>query len=172
MNDITYDLFFTGKDDPRACVIIGEDTKPVFFSFETFDRGLAYNTQTIVTRGKELIASLEWTVGNHLGMATINSRRLPMSHLVLPGSTVNARNFVSSSDGRRYEWRRCYPDGSAYDLFLLPSNVRIAAFRRMHTPTVVGPSHALLQYQFSHDLLLLEALLSLCLFRWIDLHGM
>lgn len=32
----TYDLFFTGRDDPRdACVIIGRDVKPVFFEFET-----------------------------------------------------------------------------------------------------------------------------------------
>lgn len=99
----TYDLFFTGKDDPRTCVIIGEDTKPVFFSFETFDRDLTVNTRTIVgteagtqggviiylqvTRGKDLLASLEWSPGNHLGMAIVGTRRIPMSHLVLPSPT-------------------------------------------------------------------------------------
>ncbi|KAJ4000054.1 hypothetical protein F5050DRAFT_693989 [Lentinula boryana] len=170
MSEPTYDLFFTGKDDPRNCVVIGEDTKPVFFSFETFQRDLS--TRTIVTRGKDLIASLEWSPGNHLGMVNIGTRQLLMSQLVQPGSSNNVRNFVSSSDGRTYEWRRCYPDTSGYDLFLLPNDIRIAAFRKMNTQTVVGPSHALLQYQFAHDPLLLEALLSLCLFRWIDLHGL
>ncbi|KAJ3906420.1 hypothetical protein F5879DRAFT_645428 [Lentinula edodes] len=189
MGEPTYDLFFTGQDDPRNCVVIGEDTKPVFFSFETFQRDLS--TRTMVTRGKDLIASLEWSPGNRLGMVNIGTRQLLMSQLVLPGSSSQSvayssplflvlldsvgdsvRNFVSGSDGRTYEWRRCYPDTSGYDLFLLPNNMRIAAFRKMNAQTVVGPSHALLQYQFVHDPLLLEALLSLCIFRWTDLHGL
>ena len=31
----TYQLFFTGRDDPRCCMLIGEDTKPVYLSFDT-----------------------------------------------------------------------------------------------------------------------------------------
>lgn len=32
----TYDLYFTGKDDARdGLIVIGEDTKPIFFMFET-----------------------------------------------------------------------------------------------------------------------------------------
>ena len=31
----TYDLYFTGRDDPRSCVVIGEDTKPIYLVFET-----------------------------------------------------------------------------------------------------------------------------------------
>ena len=31
-----FEVFFTGKDDPRdGCVVIGEDTKPIFYRFET-----------------------------------------------------------------------------------------------------------------------------------------
>lgn len=31
-----YEVFFTGRDDPRdGCIIIGEDTKPIFYRFET-----------------------------------------------------------------------------------------------------------------------------------------
>lgn len=31
-----YEVFFTGKDDPRhGAIVIGEDTKPQFFRFET-----------------------------------------------------------------------------------------------------------------------------------------
>ncbi|KAJ3977187.1 hypothetical protein EV361DRAFT_788937 [Lentinula raphanica] len=174
MSEPTYNLFFTGKDDPRNCVVIGEDTKPVFFSFETFQRDQV-STRTIVssvTRGKDLIASLEWSPGNQLGMVNIGTRQLFMSQLVQPGSSSHVRNFVSSSDGRTYEWRRSYSDTSSYTLFLLPNNIQIATFQKMNTQTVVGPSHALLQYHFAHDPLLLEAILSLCLFRWIDLHGM
>ncbi|KAJ3896566.1 hypothetical protein GG344DRAFT_36579 [Lentinula edodes] len=170
MGEPTYDLFFTGQDDPRNCVVIGEDTKPVFFSFETFQRDLS--TRTMVSKAsKDLIASLEWSPGNRLGMVNIGTRQLLMSQLVLPGSSSQSVAY-SSSDGRTYEWRRCYPDTSGYDLFLLPNNMRIAAFRKMNAQTVVGPSHALLQYQFVHDPLLLEALLSLCIFRWTDLHGL
>lgn len=48
MADTTYDLFFTGRDDPRKCVIIGEDTKPIYLCFETPERGLLFNTRTMV----------------------------------------------------------------------------------------------------------------------------
>ena len=31
-----YEVFFTGNDDPRdGCVVIGEDTKPIFYRFDT-----------------------------------------------------------------------------------------------------------------------------------------
>ena len=31
-----YEVFFTGKDDPRdGCIVIGEDTKPIFYRFDT-----------------------------------------------------------------------------------------------------------------------------------------
>jgi len=35
MGDRMYDLYFTGKDDFRDCIIIGEDTRPVYIEFET-----------------------------------------------------------------------------------------------------------------------------------------
>lgn len=50
MASTTYDLFFTGRDDPRSCVIIGEDTKPVYFCFETAERNLLTpNVRTMVS---------------------------------------------------------------------------------------------------------------------------
>jgi hypothetical protein len=48
MTDSTYDLFFTGKDDPRHCVIIGEDKKAVYLCFDTPERGVAQTTTTSV----------------------------------------------------------------------------------------------------------------------------
>lgn len=36
MSSFEFEIFFTGRDDPRdGCIVIGEDTKPVFFEFET-----------------------------------------------------------------------------------------------------------------------------------------
>jgi hypothetical protein len=46
--------------------------------------------------------------------------------------------------------------------------VKIAFFQRFSQQTPIGPSHATLEYYFSHDLLLLEALLALNLNRWLD----
>jgi hypothetical protein len=30
-----FQICFSGRDDPRDCIIIGNDTKPVYFEFET-----------------------------------------------------------------------------------------------------------------------------------------
>ncbi|GLB35397.1 hypothetical protein LshimejAT787_0209620 [Lyophyllum shimeji] len=171
MSPPTYTLFFTGRDDPRCCDIIGEDTRPVYFCFETPERAMMMpNVRTTLYRNnKEACARFEWSPGNHLGSATIGSRQLPMSHLVLPGSSTNARAFVSA-DGKKFEWRQRRDNSTSYDLYS-SQNVQIAAFRRYSQTTFVGPSHGFLQYTFNHDLLLVEALLALCLNRWIDLHG-
>ncbi|THU90682.1 hypothetical protein K435DRAFT_672549 [Dendrothele bispora CBS 962.96] len=169
----TYDLFFTGREDPRSCTIIGEDTKPVFFSFETLERGMMFNTRTnVMLYSEKLVATLDWSPGDHMGSFCIGSSRMSMSQLVLPGSVPNARGFFSSVDGRRFEWRKSHGGPASYDLFLLPNNVQVAAYRRYISSTTVGPSHGLLQYKFSNDLLLLESLLSLCLVRWIDTWGL
>ncbi|KAK0210576.1 hypothetical protein DFS33DRAFT_1370995 [Desarmillaria ectypa] len=171
MADPTYDLFFTGRDDPRSCVIIGEDTKPIYLCFDTPERSIAPSIRTtVLSNNKDLVASFDWSPGNHLGRVTIGKRQIPMSHLVRPGSRQNARSFVSS-DGRQLEWRKCPNDPTSYDLYVAP-NFQIAAFRRYVSSTAVGPTHGLLQYKFNHDTLLVEALLALALNRWIDLHGM
>ncbi|KAF8959076.1 hypothetical protein BDZ97DRAFT_1906324 [Flammula alnicola] len=155
MASTTYDLFFTGRDDPRSCVIIGEDTKPVYFCFETTERNLMPNVRTMS--------------GEPSGGATIGNRQIPMSQLVLAGSSNSARAFISA-DGKRFEWRRNRENPTSYDLYA-SQNMRIACFRRFTHATVIGPSHALLQYTFTQDWLLIEALVALCVNRWIDVHG-
>ncbi|KAJ8078706.1 hypothetical protein PM082_012989 [Marasmius tenuissimus] len=167
----TYDLFFIGsREDPRSCSIIGEDDiKPIYFSFESYERTAMSNPRTIVSRAKEAVATLEWSPSNHLGFVYLGQRNFPMSHLIMPGTTNGARGFTSS-EGKRFEWRRVPGIPTSYDLFMLP-NVHIAAFRRYVTSTAVGTSHGLLQYRFTNDMLLLESLLSLCVIRWIDLQG-
>jgi len=166
----TYQLFFTGRDDPRSCMLIGEDTKPVYLSIETQEGNLNQTLRTMVyINDKDFCAKLEWGTGSYLGDATVGSRRFPMSHLVLPGSMDSARRFTSV-DGKQFEWRRIREDTTAYDLFMAP-NVRIALFRKYNQLTAIGPSHGLIQYTFSNDNLLIEALLALLLNRWIDTNG-
>ncbi|XP_006458495.1 hypothetical protein AGABI2DRAFT_200165 [Agaricus bisporus var. bisporus H97] len=169
----TYQLFFTGRDDPRGCMLIGEDTKPVHLAFETQENNVGRSVQTFVYRNdNELCAILDWGTGGFLGNVKIGSRQFPMSQLVTRGSTNNARGFTSSeNENVRFEWRRMREDMAAYDLFMLP-DTRIALFRKYNNQnTPVGPTHGLIQYTFSKDILLLEALLSLLLNRWIDMHG-
>ncbi|KAF8894696.1 hypothetical protein BD779DRAFT_1669166 [Infundibulicybe gibba] len=167
----TYDLFFTGRDDPRCCVIIGEDTKPVYFSFETPERGVSSHTRTMEQQG----GLRGVRVGPGEPPRQRRHRCPPAPHVpprrpLSPPSTSSARAFVSA-EGRTLEWRRCRDNPTSYDLYAAP-NTRIAVFRRFTQQTVVGPSHGLLQYTFTNDLLLTEAILALCLNRWIDVHGM
>ncbi|PPR04957.1 hypothetical protein CVT24_010415 [Panaeolus cyanescens] len=182
MAPTTYDLFFTGRDDPRSCVIIGEDVKPVYFCFETSERNLMPNVRTMVYRNnKEVCAKLEWSPGNHLGGATIGNRSLPMSHLVLPGSSTRSFPLFTtchSAHALLYQQTGHGSSGERIEIIhrrmmylYAAQNMRIAVFTRITQATAVGPSHGLLQYTFVHDTLLIEALVALCLNRWIDLHG-
>ncbi len=53
----------------------------------------------------------------------------------------------------------------------LPPLARFLRFPNLRE-TPVGPSHALLQCSFDDEALLLDALLALCLNRWIDWQGL
>ncbi|OAX39193.1 hypothetical protein K503DRAFT_104550 [Rhizopogon vinicolor AM-OR11-026] len=160
-----FEIYFTGRDDPRDCIIIGEDMQPVFFEFET--QCLSPSTvRTTISSNRNPVAAFDWGAnGASLGVATIGNREIPMAQLVQPGSP-GARRFTSA-DGNLYEWRRCHSDPRSYELFAAP-NMKIAFFRWFSQQTPIGPSHGTLEYSFSHDLLLLEALLALNLNRWLD----
>jgi len=120
-----------------------------------------------------VVAWLDWAHGNHLGFVTIANRQqsVSMTHFVMHGSTPNSRVFLSSN-GRQYEWRRCDDDPNSYDLCLRTNMARIATYRRYDQATPVGPSYAFMSYLFDNDPLLLEALVALCINRWIDWQGM
>ncbi|KAG2157399.1 hypothetical protein DEU56DRAFT_764440 [Suillus clintonianus] len=164
----SFEIYFTGRDDPRdGCIVIGEDTKPVFFEFET--QYMSPSTaRTTISSNRNPVAALDWLNGG-LGVATIGNREIPMSHMVQQGSSSSARRFPSA-DGHQYEWRKCHNDPRSYELFSAHSG-RIAKFQKHSQATPIGPSHGTLQYSFSHDLLLLEALLALNLNRWLDWTG-
>ncbi|KAH7922827.1 hypothetical protein BV22DRAFT_1016570 [Leucogyrophana mollusca] len=166
MASLSYKLYFSGKDDPRdGCLIIGEDTRPVFFELDT-NAAPNYTVTTTISSDREPVAAFDWYNSTDFGLATIGNREMPMAQLVMPGSCPGARSFTSA-DGRQYEWRRCYNDPRSYELYAHP-NVRIAYFRKFFQATPIGASHAYFEYSFDHPLLLLEALLALSLNRWLD----
>jgi hypothetical protein len=102
MADRAYTLFFTGNDDPRHCIIIGEDTKPIYIEFQTTISSLSDTRTTVgfsyvltwiihfeflrfkVYKDEDSVATLYWTMDVHLGRASIGSRQLSMSELVIP----------------------------------------------------------------------------------------
>jgi len=168
MDEIFYFLHFTGLDGIRDLRAIGESTKPLFVEFDTGPSHDSPGNRTEIKMNRTFVATFDWHIGDNLGLASIGGRQMLMSHLVYNLNTNN-RMFVSA-DGTRYEWRRLYPeDPTAYDLYLIP-HTPIARFRREYEDTPVGPSYAYLQFCFDSDRLLLEALLALCINRWVDRH--
>ncbi|KDQ59502.1 hypothetical protein JAAARDRAFT_68141 [Jaapia argillacea MUCL 33604] len=167
MDSPYFNLFFTGRDDPRdGCIMIGEDTKPIYYQFDTY-RDYAGHTRTTVFHGnRTILATLEWNIDGSPGVASIGGRQIHLSRLVMAGSTRDARMFFLP-DGRRYEWRRCSNEPGSYELFAGPGT-RIANYRRCPQPTPVGPSHGYIQYTFDDDVLLLYSLLALSLNRCMD----
>ncbi|KAK7014988.1 BTB domain-containing protein [Favolaschia claudopus] len=175
----TFNLFFTGKDDPLSCVIIGEDVMPRFFCFETPDRQSQIQgvKTTVSANNTNKVATLVFQPGNQLGSVTLGGTRthpefrtVAMADLLLPGSNHNARCFFAA-DGRKYEWRKC-ANLAGYDLYALnPPVVRVAAFRRCSEETAAGRARGLLQYTFAQDGLLLYTLVTLSLNRWIDMYA-
>lgn len=146
--------------------------RPVYFEFDTPEIATSETRTTIYRNGKRAAAYFEWTMGTHMGLATIGGTKIPMSNLVAPGTSSNSRMF-HTKDGRTLEWRKVAGFPGAYDLLPGSGAAPIARFSRFPRPrdTPVGPSHAILQCQFDDDELLLEAALALCLNRWIDQHG-
>src|SRR5262245_50760706 len=93
MADSAYTLFFTGNDDPRNCIIIGEDTQPIYIEFQTTISSLSDTRTTVslsraspsvsfqsphskVYKDENSVATLYWTMNVHLGRASIGSRQL------------------------------------------------------------------------------------------------
>ncbi|KAI0329826.1 hypothetical protein GY45DRAFT_1303929 [Cubamyces sp. BRFM 1775] len=170
------ELYYTGQGDPRhKCVAIGyHRNEPVVYKFDTVD--LPQGTRTTVTYNEQsVVAFFDWALATHLGAMIRGGEREPMTDLVMPGSTETARMFTSGRDEKeKFEWRRIgdkHPYG--YELFSLDPESRIARYDP--TPRElprIGRAYALLEYGFHEDNLIRDALLALCLNRWIDWRGM
>ncbi|KZT11637.1 uncharacterized protein LAESUDRAFT_747283 [Laetiporus sulphureus 93-53] len=161
-------LFFTAKDDPREdCIIIGftygsttasGQDKPIFFRFTTAEISPGETRTTVIRDEGQVVAHLDWEADVHLGMATIGNKHQPMSYMVIRNPASNGRIF--EVNGRQYEWREVLGQIDCYDLFRTSPmpHAQIAIFRRETRDTPVGPAHAVMQYIFDDDVLLLEAL--------------
>jgi hypothetical protein len=75
----------------------------------------------VYRNGRQHAATFEWTMGTHMGMATIGTKKVPMSNLVAPGgdSRCEAVSF------RRLPHRRSAPTRASV-LALLTSLVHVA----------------------------------------------
>ncbi|KAH9923951.1 uncharacterized protein BXZ73DRAFT_103684 [Epithele typhae] len=189
------ELFFFGTNDPRqGDVLIGfRNDIPVLYRFDTMD--LPTGTRTTVRFNEQLeLALLNWTMGKHMGSLVRNFNRTaaargcaphraasnatPMADYVARGSVPNGRQFRSRAVARNevFEWRRLGlgPTGRPehYELFAISpaGEDRIATF----APDVreienQGRSYARLRYTFpDEEELLHDAVIALCLNRWID----
>ncbi|KIM59224.1 hypothetical protein SCLCIDRAFT_126583 [Scleroderma citrinum Foug A] len=168
MSAFSYMIFFTGVNNPRhGCTVIGwQDAVPLFFEFETDSS--CTTVGTIISRDRQPVAALHWGIGPGLGQANISGMEVSIDDLIRPGSTANGRSFVSAN-GSTFEWRRSYQDPASYELWAGP-NAQIAGFRMFTCETPVGLSHATLEYNFTDPAFLLEALVTLCVNRSIDLN--
>ncbi|KAJ3482659.1 hypothetical protein NLI96_g6834 [Meripilus lineatus] len=87
-----YDLFFTGRDHPRdGCIMIGHvgaENRPVYYNFETANVTPTGTRTTVYRDGNQAVGFFDWTMGVHLGMVTIGTKQVPMSYLVMQGSTT------------------------------------------------------------------------------------
>ncbi|KAI4525198.1 hypothetical protein K525DRAFT_192186 [Schizophyllum commune Loenen D] len=183
-----HNLFYTGTDDPRSCVVIGEDSKPHLYCFDTTHYGSSGLRTMLQKDNRDIVATIDWSPGDYWsGRVTIGARHLYVSQLLAPGSSSrhvsshaltsrsrpnyqlhSARSFLSMT-GKKCEWRRPGQDNSTYDLYA--GTQLIASYRRLVVTTGVGPSHGLLEYLFDHDAFLTEVIVTLCLNRWIDTHA-
>ncbi|CAE6500308.1 unnamed protein product [Rhizoctonia solani] len=171
------DVYWT-TNDPRNTGVIGyEGATPVFFRFVTTTT--LNSTRTVVWKGtsnpnvEHEVAWLDWESMNHLGTATIGRFQTPMTNLLQRGTTPRCRIFAIPGDGRRFEWRRCERDPCRYDLFdgsgkLCASHVVYLQPQR----SAVAELNAIMNYWFKEDeMLLLTAIISLTINRWIDQNG-
>lgn len=166
-------LFFTGPvDSPRDLDVIGDfNNKPIFFRFETIEPQ-ASSTMTMISRNAEgLVGSLEWLPGDRLGRLKVGQHTLSMATFVGQGSGPYSRSF-RSGDNDVFEWkRRNQTDYSLHD----HRGHRIASFERFSPPklTPIGAlAHGVFQCTIKSDVLLFQALVALCINRWLDTFGL
>ncbi|EPT06239.1 hypothetical protein FOMPIDRAFT_1110638 [Fomitopsis schrenkii] len=89
-------LFWTADDDPRNCVVIGFTynspsnngrDKPIYYHFQTGTMGTETVTK-VQTGDGAVVAQLDWSAHDQLGMATIQRRERFMSYMVMKGKTA------------------------------------------------------------------------------------
>ncbi|VDB99947.1 unnamed protein product [Peniophora sp. CBMAI 1063] len=170
-----YEARFTGSGDPRRCVISALVPADTYLSFET-----VYTSETITTvrgyDGREL-ANFRWLMGSAPGQGVVCGRPTHMADLaIMQGYRKRSRAFDSldtEGERARFVWRRV--GRGKYDLYT-QHDIRIGKYVEANQiqESAVGPVYAHFHFSFDHEVLFLDAMLALCVNRWIDemiLHG-
>ncbi|KAG8679379.1 hypothetical protein FRC09_019010 [Ceratobasidium sp. 395] len=197
----SHDVYWTTNDPRNTGVIGYEGDKPVFFRFVRINKRVyatvslttsnkvttttLSSTRTVVWKGtnnpnvEEEVAWLDWASMNHLGTATIGRFQTPMTNLLQRGVSNKSRIFAIPGDGRRFEWRRSESDACHYDaripLILYDGTSTLYASHTVYLQpqrSSVAELNAVMNYWFKDDdMLLLTAVISLTINRWIDQNG-
>ncbi|KAF8479082.1 hypothetical protein DFH94DRAFT_39379 [Russula ochroleuca] len=170
-------VHFLHSDNPRHGFCVMSTNPLTYYDFQTPIGFL--ETHTIVTddRGATIV-TFNWFGLSALGTMTWPGPPAHEAHmvdLVMPHQWMpNSRAFFCEGPDqqmRRFWWRRL-PQGN-YDLYAAHEpDVRIGLFRKHHPPeeNSLGDIYATFNFEFVHEPLLLNALLALCLNRWLDFH--
>lgn len=126
---------------------------------------------TMITRGiNEPVGCLEWLPGDRLGRLKVGQHTLSMATFVGQGSGPFSRSF-RSGDNDVFEWKR----KSETDYVLHDHRGhQIALFEHFSPPrtTPIGAlAHGVFRCTIKSDVLLFQALVALCINRWIDTFG-
>ncbi|TCD65626.1 hypothetical protein EIP91_002431 [Steccherinum ochraceum] len=176
-NRTPYDLYFSGKADIRdGCNMVGEGVggKPYFFSFTTRAYAIDSDVTTTITNGKhEVLGTLTWGVANYFGTFTTkyltNKKSEFMSHLYMGGEGTEPA-VVSNIDGVSFKILKLQ-DHTTYMMSAATGNLLAGFVPENVVSPHVGPIHGRLAFNFDNDELMLYALMSLCIVRWVDHSG-
>lgn len=170
-----YEVHFLHSDDPRDGLHVMSTNPLVFYSFQTPVGFLSTHTMVTDASGATVV-TFNWTGPSALGTVTWSGSCASETHmgdLVAPFQSMpDSRAFRCEGPDRivRTFWWRRLPDGN-YDLYAAHEPDTLIGLFRMHRPPerlVVGDNYATFFFPFSHEPLLLHALLALCLNRWLD----
>ncbi|KAI0303488.1 hypothetical protein B0F90DRAFT_1378643 [Multifurca ochricompacta] len=189
-----FEVHFLHSDDPRHGFCVMSTDPLVYYSFETPIGFLTTHTMVTDATGATIV-TFNWFGSSALGTMTdgsgASSCEAHMGELVMPfQSAPDSRAFRCEGPDRivhTFWWQR-RPHGD-YDVRTSSEHSRriyghgilqlyvahepytlIGLFRRHRPPEVlpVGNNYASFFFRFSHEPLLLCALLALCLNRWLD----
>ncbi|VDB99944.1 unnamed protein product [Peniophora sp. CBMAI 1063] len=167
--DHTYEARFIGTGDPRHCSIVAAVPADSNMIFETV-RALETVTNVRGHDGRE-IATFRWILGTAPGQAMVRGERKHMADLaIMTGYAPGYRAFDSTdTEGTRVRFLWQHVGGCNYDLYT-PHGVRIGQYveapQAVQTPA--GRVYATFRFSFDHDTLFIDAMLALCVNKWID----
>jgi len=173
-------LFWTSAD-PRETTIWGNEAVCDVYEgtqiqrkieyFVTTPPGYSVQTKTFIRSNHDgPSAEFWWATLTQLGLCVLKNSQIPMAHFLRKGSTPNCSRFYIPEDGRCFEWCRSTHQSLAFTLYEVPSGIAFAEF--IGGPFESDELYPYMQYYWSQDdALLLFAILSITVRRWMDIHN-